>query len=346
MTIKEQSGQESTSSDEDLVELKKRSKSKSKNPVAKPQQDYNDLLCEMRTRGILRCDRCNPPRDFEDLRELKSHTQAVHNRITGHIQCCDVQFRYHEIVQHMRYHRDPSTYKCSICPDESFMCRRFLIEHERRVHSIGCTFQCKHCDQKFPTEITLDTHGRTQHPSEYEPFECDECGRRFPLAHTLSNHKKVAHPAELSHICDVCGKGFGRRYLLKDHQKSHLGAKEQCSQCHVMVVNLKRHTANVHKPKEYVPCRECGKQLEKGRRETIHYKQHHSGQNFRCDLCGKEFKLKSVLRVHMDTHLGRKFQCYFCPFEATSVANRCKHMHHRHPGEYAAQRAKRGVEGK
>lgn len=154
----------------------------------------------------------------------------------------------------------------------------------------------------------------------------------------LKNHKKSVHPEELLHICHICGKGYATRSLLQAHIKAHNSVKQLCTICNKMIVGLRNHIKYMHQPKEYVQCEICGTNVQKGKFVNQHYKLHHSGQKFPCTICGKEFKMKHCFRVHMETHLGIKYKCYFCPFQSTSSANRCKHMNQKHPAEFAAHK--------
>lgn len=138
-------------------------------------------------------------------------------------------------------------------------------------------------------------------------------------------------------VCETCGKSYPGSNALKVHIRMVHGDKQirkPCPVCHKRVNYLKKHLES-HDPKQYVPCEQCGKDVEP-RHMKEHIRNHHSGRKFTCEVCNKEFKLQSTLKVHKETHTGKRYKCYFCPFESTSTANRVKHHRLKHPVEYEA----------
>lgn len=150
------------------------------------------------------------------------------------------------------------------------------------------------------------------------------------------------HATEHPHICEKCGKGFATRKQLHSHINSvHVEKmKVKCPECHKVVGCLRQHQ-KLHQPKVYVPCEHCGREVDE-QKMSQHIKNLHSGRKYTCQICDKVFNMRQTYTVHMDIHLGKRFKCRFCPFEATSTANRVKHHRHKHPVEYEEARRSRG----
>lgn len=52
---------------------------------------------------------------------------------------------------------------------------------------------------------------------------------------------------------------------------------------------------------------------------------HYSGQIHTCEICGKSFKKKSLLHLHMNCHLEKSIQCEVCKMMFTFVTGLAKH---------------------
>ncbi|XP_069680849.1 zinc finger protein 235-like isoform X2 [Periplaneta americana] len=79
-------------------------------------------------------------------------------------------------------------------------------------------------------------------------------------------------------ICNICGKSQRTAYLLQIHVNRHETEKSVCEI--------------------------CGK---------LHLRTHREGEPFKCQLCMKEYKVKSSLKDHMRTHTGEQpYKCDVC----------------------------------
>nr|XP_012141953.1 PREDICTED: zinc finger protein 2 homolog [Megachile rotundata] len=117
---------------------------------------------------------------------------------------------------------------------------------------------------------------------------CPLCQKCFKDEHEMQKHVRRSHRKRYS--CDKCQKRCMSEQALEKHQKTHVGASFlQCSVCNL------RYKTNVGLKNHYV-------------------REHSSlDPKFTCDYCGRCFKLKHDLSIHIDrTHMNPEYICRFC----------------------------------
>lgn len=120
--------------------------------------------------------------------------------------------------------------------------------------------------------------------------------------------------------CNECGKWLMNSRCLKTHMILHSDAEFRCDQCDYVTkkkVLLNRHSLT----------------------------QHSNARPFKCpfDLCGRDFKMKRSLTVHIAQHGSTtKYKCPFCDRSFNSSTNFYAHRKSLHPKEL--EEMKRGEE--
>ena len=85
--------------------------------------------------------------------------------------------------------------------------------------------------------------------------ECEICHK---IVKNIYEHRLV-HSKERPYSCKFCEKSFKSKQEVQSHQnRVHLGVKEECPICHVMVKNLRQHKG-VHSNARPFSCQFCGK---------------------------------------------------------------------------------------
>lgn len=289
---------------------KKRSPKKKENPMSLEIKRAK-LEALMKDMDVLRCVTCADV-TFDTFRELTYHAKHVHDaHKRSYFKCCDRVFRGSMAFEHMEIHLNSDAHKCIDC-DKTYASRQHLLLHQRNVH--GRIISLGH--------------------------KCSACGKGFRIRSLLEAHVKQHHTMDTSFVCEICGVASKTRGNLKNHIKNvHMERRtEPCTICGKHVFNVSGHIKSMHDFKT-MECEICGKTI-KSKNHATHMKTNHVDTKKPCPYCGKEFKT-SFLQRHVNTHLGVKKDCYFCPAQATDSGNLVKHLNQVHPVEYAEYKAKK-----
>lgn len=163
---------------------------------------------------------------------------------------------------------------------------------------------CDVCGKVMKNKSSLARHSFIH--TGKKPYACHLCELRFNRRDNLQHHLNRLHPngvaklekqrEEQAWLCAVCGKTFSCRSRLKTHEVIHSGVKpyrcDLCPKAYMRTNDLEHHKKIVHV--------DGGGELQR------------SG-SLLCDLCGKEFRCRSQLAVHFQTHTGeRPHLCDIC----------------------------------
>lgn len=163
---------------------------------------------------------------------------------------------------------------------------------------------CDICGKVMKNKASLARHSFIH--TGKKPFACHLCDLRFNRRDNLQHHLSRLHPngvpklEKQRHVqpwlCAVCGKTFSCRSRLKTHEVIHSGVKphrcDLCPKAYMRTNDLEHHKSVVH---------------QNGSAESPR------PSSLLCDFCGKEFKCRSQLAVHIQTHTGeRPHLCDIC----------------------------------
>lgn len=163
---------------------------------------------------------------------------------------------------------------------------------------------CDVCGKVMKNKSSLARHSFIH--TGKKPFACHLCELRFNRRDNLQHHLNRLHPNGVAKLekqrevtawlCAVCGKTFSCRSRLKTHEVIHSGVKphrcDLCPKAYMRTNDLEHHKKIAHVDGAAEP---------------------HQPSSLLCDFCGKEFKCRSQLAVHFQTHTGeRPHLCDIC----------------------------------
>ncbi|XP_012156951.1 transcription factor grauzone [Ceratitis capitata] len=285
---------------------------------------------------------------LKDFRELKTHFRQKHQCI-GYTVCCDLRFYKRTLyVDHIKLHKDPDYFKCSIC-NKQLISRKNFANHMHSLHPAeeNLLFECTQCSKKFSKQYILDSHIKIRHSAKDQI--CKLCDKAFSSVSILRQHQKNVHLNEFESVCDICGKRLRNpanlQYHMDNIHNTEPRPEVECTLCHKWLKSersLRKHMIS-HRDVEsgtIFKCSQCG--VEKKSRHSLssHIRYHHSNRIFPCTVCTKEFKTPIALKEHEATHTGVDlYTCPFCPKTFRSHANMHKHKLHSHSDEWVRKYA-------
>ncbi|KAF3703944.1 Zinc finger protein 708 [Channa argus] len=166
------------------------------------------------------------------------------------------------------------------------------------------SIMCDVCGKVMKNKSSLARHSFIH--TGKKPFACHLCELRFNRRDNLQHHLNRLHPNGVAKLekqrevqawlCATCGKTFNCRSRLKTHEVIHSGVKphrcDLCPKAYMRTNDLEHHKKIAH---------------VKGAVES------QQSSSLLCDFCGKEFKCRSQLAIHYQTHTGeRPHLCDIC----------------------------------
>ncbi|XP_013114683.2 transcription factor grauzone [Stomoxys calcitrans] len=305
--------------------------------------EYDDFLAK---NFKIICDLCHE--EVKTFSELRKHFKAMHKK-QAYVLCCNKKFmRRSPLVEHIRWHCQPSEFTCKYC-DKVMSNRRTLDLHQRHVHEKKfAKHTCDICGRSFASSNVLKNHKMIHLSEEERKYRCDNCGKKYGSETLLHNHVRAVHLAKYIKVCDICGRKIRSRDVFERHMLTHKGltlSTYSCDICGYRVTGksaLRRHKMSKHPLGGVVEykCHLCPKIMNSlmTLRRHVRYK-HETGRNFKCTMCRKDFKRRSSLREHMATHTKDPlYKCPYCPLKFNSNANMHKHRKKDHPLEWLEDR--------
>jgi KRAB domain-containing zinc finger protein len=231
-------------------------------------------------------------------------------------------------------------HKCPVCPYETQ--HRNLLTNHLFAHGLiakdeAYRYQCKECQEKFPSRSSLQTHEHKAHGAPM-PAKCKMCGKEFTNKAALSVHKMHDHEGK-KRTCGHCGEEFLYRVYHNHIVKCRPRTSVLCSICGAVYLTragLKGHLAAEHGEGNFVKkkfeetCGECGKVLKSKDSFLAHTFLQHGKElpglkKFPCPDCDEVFYTKGYLNTHAMLHTDKKHTCSDCGYQTRYSQNLSKH---------------------
>ncbi|XP_056299636.1 oocyte zinc finger protein XlCOF28-like isoform X2 [Pseudoliparis swirei] len=219
------------------------------------------------------------------------------------------------LVQHMRIHTMQMRFNCTICGEE-FAWRRHLTKH-LEVHKI---YRCSVCDQRFTWCKQLKDHRcvgrRLSRLHENQPEENRDAeppaGSSTEHLETEADEEDYGGPDRKSGPePEETGDSSGPETDPSDDWKESREPPPGLNSLNNVEVSLSGSRFRARgKP---FSCSECGKIFKKKTHLKIHMRSHTGEKPFSCSVCKKSFSQSGNLQKHMRIHTGEKpFTCSEC----------------------------------
>lgn len=336
---------------------------------------------------IFRCQECS--QTFPDTMALRYH-QRCHTALKPY-KCpeCSMVFKHYSVMEdHRRKHTDNArSHLCNIC-GKTFKYSSLLHQHQY-LHTGQKPFRCPECGKKFAFAQNMKAHCR-QHRLHKLNSSSEQSSKQAPVsAHegVRGPGKENSHQSEESKRtfkCPLCPQTFWAPANLRAHMLIHEAEYEMlertprppaemnkswdkghsCPHCPCVYrdeSSLNSHLLSFHKSvaqylenmaappkKQFTPsnsdnvqgkwksdginiksykCSECGKTFRHRSVLELHMRIHSKDKPYLCKVCGKGFRFSSYLQQHLIIHTGKKpYKCPDCGKDFAFLQNMRTHQ--------------------
>ncbi|CAL8128443.1 unnamed protein product [Orchesella dallaii] len=266
---------------------------------------------------------------FLRLQNLDEHRKEIH-KLGVECPTCNKLYsnRTALSIHRSNHHKDAEEIVCEAC-GKSFKTKSYLREHIITMHpdlvSRERLHQCSHCLIRFHRKRHRDIH--------VNKCESNPNHVKIPRPKSKTTRQKKALPKVTP--CDVCGKPVkGSKDNMRRHLQTHEQTPIQCQVCGLVIEksSFRKHMRTHKTLKPSVKLMDIKEERSSARKPKSKAKAKKvlsdptQKESFICEICGKEFKFKGILTVHLTRHHGivstadRK-QCHICGNSYTSNGN-------------------------
>ncbi|CRK96019.1 CLUMA_CG009459, isoform A [Clunio marinus] len=163
-------------------------------------------------------------------------------------------------------------------------------------------------------------------------LQCDICGKTMKTKFNISNHMNIHKEFRTKDFhCQICESSFFNKGSLRSHISKNHETKEgfynhklrpHCLPCEICgktftKYTLKKHLNGVHLNIKPYQCDICGNKFCKAslaKHITTHISLEHRSKDFHCQICGRSYFNKELLRKHiLNVHEKPKhLSCSMC----------------------------------
>ncbi|XP_036393920.1 zinc finger protein 628 [Megalops cyprinoides] len=378
-------------------------------PLCRREFQYRvSVNAHMQTHSLdspYRCLECN--KGFQCGLTLRIH-QRSHAALKP-FECpeCGLVFRHRSVMEdHRRRHSEDRPHQCGIC-SKRFKYGSLLHQHQF-LHTGQKPFRCPDCGKKFAFAQNMRAHWRQHRKLSHA---CPRCPLTFLDLNTLQAHMlghqavegfggagrenvNNAEDHERSHNCPLCPltladlaslkahiliheaeEGFGGMVMESAHENENHDHSLACPRCSLTLpdlTSLQAHILTHEAPVEQevggvekandnsmeelpgggwgdqvnrkpLKCNECGKTFRHRSVLELHMRIHSRDKPFQCKVCGKGFKFSSYLQQHLIIHTGQKpFKCPDCGKDFAFLQNMKTHQRLHQQKPYRCTQCRKG----
>ena len=269
--------------------------------------------------------------DTEDMEEdFMVPAEEGPSRATSVDSLCKVKIKEEDTddVSSMKedlYNDDNNVYaceECNICFPEMQMLKR----HRNAVHEQAQRYKCKVCFKICRSLVAFKMHVALEHKTEEEElkdadsltYACNFCDYESTNKSTLHSHISRKHSAKR-----LCKRKSSYSYTTEPEEYS-------CDVCEFKCQNrrrLKEHLERKHASDYKYDCEYCGKKFKVKGDMRLHVRFKHKEGPIVCDVCGKTCSNSNSLYVHQKwAHFKPKYECEICKRRMVTQENLDQHI--------------------
>ena len=209
------------------------------------------------------------------------------------------------------------------------------VKPKRKVR----THYCENCNFQATNGKALRKHVTLLHGRKEKPYKkCKFCMEEFQMRKDQTMNSRYRNHLEKLHVKQKYSdfqEAFDKMDCLKCSvcEKAVYGSKPSLT-----LNNLNQHMRDKHdnkrKEKEMIPCPKCDKEI-KANYLKMHIEITHNDAKFTCDQCGKSFKNKHQMRLHVKMHSSdhtESFKCEICDESIPQYGSLRRHIYRKHGG--------------
>ncbi|XP_059194445.1 zinc finger protein 62 homolog [Centropristis striata] len=337
--------------------------------------------------SMFKCQDCS--QSFPNSMALRFH-QRCHAALKPY-ECpeCGLVFKHYSVMEdHRRKHTDNTrSHLCNIC-GKTFKYSSLLHQHQY-LHTGQKPFRCPECGKNFAFAQNMKAHCRqhrlretnssTEQPCKPNPapiqdairgpgkenthqieepkrtFNCPLCPQTYSAPANLRAHMLI-HEAEYEtlertpkppkennkqwekgHNCPHCpcvyrDEGSLNKHLLSDHKSvaqylKNIATPPENQFTPINRDNVQGKWKNDGISVKSYKCSECGKTFRHRSVLELHMRIHSKDKPYQCKVCGKGFRFGSYLQQHLIIHTGKKpYKCPDCGKDFAFLQNMRTHQ--------------------
>ena len=281
---------------------------------------------------VLTCQLCG--KVYKIYQNFHAHMNSHKTATDGVLKCLlagcnqtvvDTNFKKH-FAEHKQLFEMKPTHECNYC-GTFLWTKAHLKSHVDKHFSVrpgylNCVFDL--CRKLFDNGEAMKKH-MAKHEKTLPQFKCPKCSKCFYSREQLRQHKMYCSASlkkapkqsadDSAMVCKYCGSTFMTLWHFNGHLKKHEMEPTGVFTC--LRVKCKKI---------------CGSAIEMQKHEKTHKRK-----KFTCDLCGRFYVNKVVLKLHMVRHFEER--SLPCDVPGCSYAGKVKmdiHLHkqnvHNNPG--------------
>ncbi|XP_076766520.1 uncharacterized protein LOC143433193 isoform X8 [Xylocopa sonorina] len=212
--------------------------------------------------------------------------------------------------------------ECNIC----FPVMQMLKRHRNAVHEQAQRYKCKVCFKICRSLVAFKMHVALEHKTEEQEvkdaesltYACNFCNYESTNKSTLHSHISRKHST----------KRIGRRR--SSYRYTTEPEEYSCDVCEFKCQNrrrLKEHLERKHASEYKYDCEYCGKKFKVKGDMRLHVRFKHKEGPIVCDVCGKTCSNSNSLYVHQKwAHFKPKYECEICKRRMVTQENLDQHI--------------------